>query len=142
MAILGYARVSVLEGDLSVQRSKLQAAGAERIFEEKKSGTSLNGRTEFEALMRFARDGDDIICTRIDRCARSVLDSNPQRGAPSLRRHDGRNLPIRHSEGGESHVVQLREARDDHAAIQAAQSKLDRIERRALLLRRRIIREG
>jgi DNA invertase Pin-like site-specific DNA recombinase len=74
MAILGYARVSVLEGDLSVQHAKLKAAGAERVFEEKKSGTSLNGRTEFEALMRFAREGDEIICTRIDRCARSVAD--------------------------------------------------------------------
>lgn len=74
MAIIGYARVSSDDQDLSIQLEKLKAAGAERIFAEKKSGTSLIGRSEFQALMSFVRDGDEVICTRIDRCARSMAD--------------------------------------------------------------------
>jgi len=74
MAVIGYARVSSDDQDLSVQLEKLKAAGAERIFAEKKSGTTLDGRSEFQALMNFVRVGDEVICTRIDRCARSMAD--------------------------------------------------------------------
>jgi len=59
---------------LDVQIEKLKAAGAERIFAEKKSGTSLNGRTQFDALMKWAREDDEILVTRIDRAFRSVAD--------------------------------------------------------------------
>ncbi|MFC6389926.1 recombinase family protein [Methylorubrum zatmanii] len=72
--MIGYARVSSDDQDLTIQIEKLRAAGAERIFAEKRSGTSLTGRTEFEALMAFVRDGDEVITTRIDRCARSMAD--------------------------------------------------------------------
>lgn len=74
MAIIGYARVSAGDQCLDVQLTKLREAGAERIFAEKKSGTTLDGRSEFQALMNFVRDGDEVICTRIDRCARSMAD--------------------------------------------------------------------
>jgi len=74
MAIIGYARVSSDDQSLEVQLAKLKEAGAERIFAEKKSGTTLDGRSEFQALMQFVRDGDEVICTRIDRCARSMAD--------------------------------------------------------------------
>lgn len=74
MALLGYARVSSDDQNLDVQIEKLRAAGAERIFAEKRTGTTLQGRSEFEAMMGFARDGDEIITTRIDRCARSMAD--------------------------------------------------------------------
>ncbi|WP_201860158.1 recombinase family protein [Microvirga soli] len=74
MAVIGYARVSSDDQSLEVQLAKLEEAGAERIFAEKRSGTTLDGRSEFQALMQFVRDGDEVICTRIDRCARSVAD--------------------------------------------------------------------
>ncbi|MEP9400018.1 recombinase family protein [Mesorhizobium sp. KR2-14] len=74
MAVIGYARVSSDDQSLDVQLAKLAKAGAERIFAEKKSGTTLDGRSEFQALMKFVRDGDEVICTRIDRCARSMAD--------------------------------------------------------------------
>lgn len=74
MAVIGYARVSSDDQDLSVQIDKLRAAGAERVFAEKRSGTSLEGRSEFEALLAFVREGDEVISTRIDRCARSMAD--------------------------------------------------------------------
>jgi DNA invertase Pin-like site-specific DNA recombinase len=72
--IYGYARVSTSEQDLTIQEEKLKAAGCEVIRSEKVSGTSRNGRSELQNLMDFARDGDAIVVTRIDRLARSVRD--------------------------------------------------------------------
>lgn len=72
--IYGYARVSTTDQDLSVQEDALKAAGCEVIRSEKISGTSRNGRTELQNLLDFARDGDEIVVTRIDRLARSVRD--------------------------------------------------------------------
>jgi len=72
--IYGYARVSTSEQDLSVQEEALKAAGCEVIRSEKVSGTSRDGRSELQNLMDFARQGDAIVVTRIDRLARSVRD--------------------------------------------------------------------
>ena len=70
----GYARVSGLDQDLSIQRKALMKAGAIRVHAEKKSGTSRKGRTELENLMAFLRKGDTLLVTRIDRLARSLRD--------------------------------------------------------------------
>ena len=72
--IYGYARVSTSEQDLTVQEEALKAAGCEVIRSEKSSGTSRDGRSELQNLMDFAREGDAIVVTRIDRLARSVRD--------------------------------------------------------------------
>ena len=72
--LYGYARVSTNEQDLSIQRDKLLAAGCHIIREEKKSGTSLKGRTELSQLLEFLREGDCLVVTRIDRLARSLKD--------------------------------------------------------------------
>ncbi|MDC1214008.1 recombinase family protein [Rhodospirillales bacterium] len=72
--IYGYARVSTTEQDLTVQEEALKAAGCEVIRSEKVSGTSRNGRSELQNLLDFAREGDEIVVTRIDRLARSVRD--------------------------------------------------------------------
>ncbi|MDC0360832.1 recombinase family protein [Alphaproteobacteria bacterium] len=74
MMIYGYARVSTTEQDLSVQHDALKASGADVIRSEKVSGISRDGRSELQNLMDFARDGDVIVVTRIDRLARSVRD--------------------------------------------------------------------
>lgn len=74
MARYGYARVSTDEQNLVPQVAALQAAGCDIIREEKASGTSRNGRPELETLLNFLRAGDVLICTRIDRLARSIAD--------------------------------------------------------------------
>jgi DNA invertase Pin-like site-specific DNA recombinase len=74
MAVYGYARVSTTDQDLGIQEAALKAAGCEMIRAEKKSGTTTNGRTELQTLMDFARSGDTIVVTRIDRLARSIAD--------------------------------------------------------------------
>ena len=71
---IGYARVSTDEQDLTVQRDALNAYGCERIYAEKKSGTTTKGRNELESALRDLREGDEFVITRIDRCARSILD--------------------------------------------------------------------
>jgi DNA invertase Pin-like site-specific DNA recombinase len=74
MAIYGYARVSTGEQDCSIQREALEKAGCTIIREEKRSGTSLNGRTELRTILDFAQAGDTLVVTRIDRLARSMQD--------------------------------------------------------------------
>ena len=70
----GYARVSTIDQDLSIQNAALTAAGCELVRAEKVSGTSRAGRDELELLMQFMREGDELVVTRIDRLARSIGD--------------------------------------------------------------------
>src|SRR5271170_7888301 len=70
MSLYGYARVSTLDQDLSIQRAGLKAAGCEVIRAEKASA----GRSELQVLLDFLRPGDTPVVTRIDRLARSLKD--------------------------------------------------------------------
>lgn len=74
MALLGYARVSSTDQDTSLQEAALRAAGCEVVRAEKASGTTTAGRSELRTLIDFARKGDAIVVTRIDRLARSIAD--------------------------------------------------------------------
>src|SRR5258707_535975 len=74
MSLYGYARVSTLDQDLSIQRTALKAAGCEVIRAEKASGSRRDGRTELQVLLDFLRAGDTLVVTRIDRLARSLKD--------------------------------------------------------------------
>ncbi len=74
MAIYGYARVSTLDQDASLQEETLRRAGCDIVRAEKASGSSRNGRQELERLLEFVRPGDTLMVTRIDRLARSVGD--------------------------------------------------------------------
>jgi DNA invertase Pin-like site-specific DNA recombinase len=74
MSLYGYARVSTLDQDLSIQRTALKAAGCEVIRAEKASGARRDGRTELQVLLDFLRAGDTLAVTRIDRLARSLKD--------------------------------------------------------------------
>jgi DNA invertase Pin-like site-specific DNA recombinase len=74
MVMYGYARVSTNDQDLTTQIEALKAAGCETIRDEKRSGTTREGRKELEILLAFLRKGDTLVVTRIDRLARSVAD--------------------------------------------------------------------
>ena len=73
MAIVGYARVSTSGQKLEVQREKLLAFGCEKLFEEKRSGTTAQ-RPKLKECLRYLREGDVLVVTKIDRLARSTLD--------------------------------------------------------------------
>jgi DNA invertase Pin-like site-specific DNA recombinase len=70
----GYARVSSNTQDHAAQVEALQAAGCERIFSEKASGKSTNGRPEFAKLMKALDHGDVVAVVKLDRLARSSRD--------------------------------------------------------------------
>jgi DNA invertase Pin-like site-specific DNA recombinase len=72
--IYGYARVSTIDQDLSIQHAALTAAGCTVVRSEKVTGTSTEGREELATLLQFLREGDTLVVTRIDRLARSLRD--------------------------------------------------------------------
>ena len=68
---MGYARVSTLEQDESLQRDALAAAGCQRIFVDKASGR-LESRPALDALLEHLRPGDTVVIWRLDRLGRSL----------------------------------------------------------------------
>lgn len=73
MPTVGYARGSTTGQDLAVQLGKLEAAGCDKIFKEKRSGVDA-GRPELKRCLEYLRDGDTLLVTKIDRLARSTAD--------------------------------------------------------------------
>lgn len=71
--LLGYARVSTDDQDLTNQRAELQAAGCIKLFSEKITGTRRE-RLELDRMLDYLRAGDVVIVTRLDRLARSTRD--------------------------------------------------------------------
>lgn len=72
--MIGYARVSSLDQDYSSQIEKLKAAGAAKVYAEKKTGTKLKGRYELEKLVDGLREGDVVLVVKMDRLGRDLLD--------------------------------------------------------------------
>ncbi|HTV34250.1 MAG TPA: recombinase family protein [Methylocella sp.] len=70
--LIGYARVSTLEqtAGLAAQERDLKAAGVEKLYGEQVSAVAE--REQLEAAIEFAREGDTLIVTKLDRLARSV----------------------------------------------------------------------
>lgn len=75
-AILGYARVSTTGHELDAQLAALAAAGVdtERTFTDKLSGSAKTDRPGLAAMLDYARAGDTVVVTAIDRLGRSVAE--------------------------------------------------------------------
>ena len=74
---LGYARVITVGQDLDAQLATLAAEGVEssRVFTDKLSGAAVNtNRPGLAALLHYAREGDVVVVTAIDRLGRSVAE--------------------------------------------------------------------
>lgn len=71
---IGYARVSTDGQDAGYegQIRDLEAAGVDKIYKEKAS--ALGARPELEEAVRYLREGDVLIVTKLDRFARSMRD--------------------------------------------------------------------
>ena len=74
--LIGYARVSTVGQSYEAQQEKLQQAGCQKIFVEKVTGTNRKKRDQLDAAIEFAREGDTLVITKIDRLARSIIDLN------------------------------------------------------------------
>ena len=69
--LIGYARVSTPEQDLTLQLDALREAGCERTFTDKASGAKANRAGLAEALSH-ARPGDVIVVWKLDRLGRTM----------------------------------------------------------------------
>jgi DNA invertase Pin-like site-specific DNA recombinase len=74
MTKYGYARVSSDTQDYRSQVEALKAAGCKKIYSEKASGKSTNGRPELAKVMKALQPGDAVVVTKLDRIARSSRD--------------------------------------------------------------------
>lgn len=70
--IYGYARVSTNHQDTELQRSALESAGCDHIYEEHASGRKSN-RPVLKRLIGTMQDGDELVVWKLDRIGRNVL---------------------------------------------------------------------
>lgn len=100
--LIGYARISTQFQDTALQIDALTKAGAERIFEEKASGSTMN-RPELQTALQMARPGDSILVHSLSRLSRNVRQlietvddlRTRQIGLRSLTPHSPDRQPIR-----------------------------------------------
>ena len=71
--IYGYARVSTDAQDLTSQLAQLKAAGREKVFREKITGTTAD-RPQLQKLMTALEPGDVVITPAVDRLSRDATD--------------------------------------------------------------------
>ena len=69
--LIGYARVSTDEQNLSLQRDELEKAGCEQIYTDTVSGTKAR-RPGLEQAFSHLRRGDTLVVWRLDRLGRSL----------------------------------------------------------------------
>jgi DNA invertase Pin-like site-specific DNA recombinase len=74
MTVYGYARVSTEGQTLAAQEGQLTEAGAAKVFSEKVSGASADGRKALARALARLKPGDVLMVTRLDRLARSTRD--------------------------------------------------------------------
>ncbi|MCK7598213.1 recombinase family protein [Microbulbifer sp. CAU 1566] len=68
---IGYARVSTVGQKLDVQLDALK--DCDRIYQEKASGATAE-RSQLKEMLRYVREGDVVVATKLDRLGRSVAD--------------------------------------------------------------------
>lgn len=71
--IVGYIRVSTLDQNADRQHVALKEAGVEKIYEDHISGANTD-RAQFQAMMQFLREGDELVVLSLDRLARNLRD--------------------------------------------------------------------
>ena len=72
MALVGYARVSVVGQDLDYQRDRLKSVGCVKIFASKNLGKAEANEERLGELLGYVREGDTVIVTKLDRLGRSL----------------------------------------------------------------------
>ena len=70
--VIGYARVSTKEQDLSLQLDALSKYGCDRIFTDKMS--SVKERQGLTDAIGYLREGDTLVVWKLDRLCRSLPD--------------------------------------------------------------------
>lgn len=73
--LIGYARTSTVDqkAGLEAQLRDLHEAGCTKIYQEELSSVATR-RPELDRCLDYAREGDTLVVTKLDRLARSVAD--------------------------------------------------------------------
>lgn len=69
--LVGYARVSTQDQDMSLQLDALHGEGCEKVFTEKASGAQRE-RPRLQEALAYMRKGDTLVVWKLDRLARSL----------------------------------------------------------------------
>lgn len=71
--LIGYARVSTDDQELTLQRKALEGYGVkpEHVYEEHASGGTMN-RPVWNRIMGFMREGDKVVIWKLDRLGRTL----------------------------------------------------------------------
>ncbi len=72
MSLIGYARVSTSEQDLTLQLDALRAAGVDRVFEDRGISGAKTDRPGLNDALAFLREGDTLVVWKMDRLGRSM----------------------------------------------------------------------
>ena len=72
MALIGFARVSTNQQDLTLQVERLTEYGCEKIFQGKHSGKEETNKQALASLIDYVRSGDTVVVTKLDRLGRSL----------------------------------------------------------------------
>lgn len=70
--LIGYARVSTLDQDTTMQRDALERAGVQRLFADSSSG--VGPRPQLQEALTSLVQGDTLVVWKLDRIARSLHD--------------------------------------------------------------------
>ena len=73
MANIGYIRVSSQDQNLDRQLEMMSEQNIDKLFQEKVSGKDTK-RPEFQKLLKYIREGDQVIVTSLDRLGRDYDD--------------------------------------------------------------------
>src|SRR5215470_14172776 len=71
MTLIGYARVSTLDQNPTLQVDALTTAGCGRIFEDRASGARTD-RPGLQQALDYVREGDVLVVWKLDRLGRSL----------------------------------------------------------------------
>ena len=69
--LIGYARVSMLDQNLELQRDALVKAGCERVLDDHVTGARTE-RPGLQKAMELLREDDTLVVWKLDRLGRSV----------------------------------------------------------------------
>jgi DNA invertase Pin-like site-specific DNA recombinase len=69
--LIGYARVSTTDQNVTLQTDELKKVGCEKIFRDKVSGAKTE-RPGLQEALEFLREDDSLVVWRLDRLGRSL----------------------------------------------------------------------